>query len=93
MVCALLTTGGTWLTSMYQADITWHHALCTRAQYMYENIWYVQGPDVHLLNTYDYMNAHVPFVAYVWRTCDFDLDIVCFILSLWLLCCLLGFGY
>ena len=39
----------------------------TRAQYMCKHMWYVQVPEVHLWNTYEYLNTYVPFVTYVWR--------------------------
>ena len=43
VVCALTTTGVTSITAWYQPDNTW-----CRALYMYEYIWYVQVPEVHL---------------------------------------------
>ena len=39
VVYALINTGVTGITSMYQADTTWNHALYTRAQYICTNIY------------------------------------------------------
>ena len=51
-------------TSSYsQAGTSSHHEL-----YKYENIVYVEVPEDNLCNTCKYMNSHVPFVTYVWRT-------------------------
>ena len=71
MICALIARGklkteqkfqaGT--SSYFQAGTSSYHAL-----YKYDNIGYVEVPEDHLFNTYEYMNAYVPFMTYVWRT-------------------------
>ena len=60
---------------------------------MYERMWYVKAPEVHLNHIYEYMNAHVPFVTYVWRTWEticiyFVVMIICEVYQLLVVCSL-----
>ena len=63
MICALLARGKFKPELEFQAGTSSYHVLS-----MYDNIGYVEVPEDHLFNTYEYMNAYVPFVTYVWRT-------------------------
>ena len=71
VVCALTTTGGTGVTSMYQAGTTrYHDYICTIIYGMRRYQRFTCRMRMNLLTrTYS-----------LWPTCYFDFDIVCFIL-------------